>query len=119
MDIVSEAAALNIEIDQVSNGPGDTFAWATTPQTLLLAVVTGDRLMKQAWKNGVPIGKERSVLASMYSLLRDGAGYDTLTNEGTETVEISFFRLEAQSAPAGSASLEAGARIPVDSRHLP
>lgn len=103
--------SLNVAIDQVSIGPGETFAYAITSQTLLLADVTGDGLIKRAWSNGVPDGREQHLLMSTYSLHNVSAGYYTLTNTSSQTVDVYLLRVappvNAQPAPdAPAASVE-------------
>jgi hypothetical protein len=89
--VLAGVDTVDLSLAKVTIPPGDTFAYTITPQTLLLVYVNREGLQKQAWSHGVMVGTSQGILASSYSLHQDNIGYYTLTNTGTEPVEISLF----------------------------
>jgi hypothetical protein len=98
--------SLELSTDRVAVGPGQTFAYSITPQTLFLAYMDGDGLEQQKWANGVREGNARTLFPSAYSFHQDGPGYYTLTNTGEEPVEITLFKV------APPANLQPNAQLP-------
>ena len=89
---------ITLFIQQVTIPSGASYAYAIRSETWLEAIVTGGELRQEktvAWKTP---GKPKTLVASVYSLHSDGPGDYTVMNDGTETVEISLFRVETQSS---------------------
>ena len=93
VSIFAGVSSLELSTDRVAVEPGQTFAYSITPQTLFLASVVGDGLEKQEWANGERQGNARTLVPSSYSFHQDGPGYYTLTNDGTETVDIYLLKV--------------------------
>jgi hypothetical protein len=96
-------SSLQLSTDRVVVEPGQTFAYSITSQTLFLANVVGGELEKQEWANGERQGKTRALVPSSYSFHRDGPGYYTLTNTGTEPVEILLFKVASTQIASATA----------------
>jgi hypothetical protein len=102
--------SLDISLSQVVLDPGETFAYTISPQTLLLAQVSGG-LQKQAWVDGKRFGKPLNVLAKVYILSNYGTGYFTLTNPGSKSVTVALFSV----APPDTGVLASPPAEPIDS----
>ncbi len=95
---------VTMSLQHITMPPGASFAYTSSPATWLEAIVSGGELRQETTIDGIARGKPKTLLEGLYSLQSDGPGDYTLTNDGTETVEISFFRVEAPASSDATAS---------------
>lgn len=98
-DFLAETSDVSFDLQTLVIEPGKRYAYSIGPQTLLLANIQGDGLVLQAWENGTAREKPKTLFESRYALHQSGAGYYTLTNTGSEPVQISLFRATASKSP--------------------
>lgn len=85
--------SLNISTAQVTIDPGDTYAYVITGQTLLLGNVIGGGLTNRSWSKEARDDVVQSFSAGMHTFHRSGPGYYTLTNNGSEPVDVFFMQV--------------------------
>jgi hypothetical protein len=101
---------LDVSLEHVVIEPGETYAYAILPQTLLMGLVNGGLMELQAWKDGEPFGKPIRVISTAYLLHNYGTGYFTLTNTGSGSVTVTLLRM----APPESGELPSPPAEPID-----
>jgi hypothetical protein len=85
---------LTMALAHVVVDPGDTYSYAISSETWLMAIVDGDGLQQQKEVMGVVQGSPESLPAGSYALHERGFGEYSLTNTDTDPVDVFFFRVE-------------------------
>ncbi len=111
-DFAADATSLEMSLQRVDIQPGETFGYAISPKTILMANAKGGLLERQAWAEGEPVGKPVKIIANEPYLLHNyGSGYFTLTNISANPVSIVLFSVappgsEYSANPAGTAVVD-------------
>jgi hypothetical protein len=95
---------LSMTIDHVSIATGAEYTYSIRSETWLLAIVSGDGLQGKKLTAGVPQGKAQVLDPSYYNLHQNGFGTYEMTNTGTESVDVYFYRVEPQLVAAPAAT---------------